>query len=245
MPERRRYKLIACEILCRELSYGAAFSRNIVDVAFLPKGLHDMGQSKMVALLQAAVDEVDPARYDAILLGYGLCNNGTQGLHAPIPIVVPRAHDCITLLMGSKEKYAAYFGEHPGTYYKSPGWVERNESGDESVMTQLGILRTYEEYVVKYGEENARYLMETLGDWVKNYSRMTYIRTPVGDFEDYRQETQEEAARRGWDYDEVPGDLGLLMRLVNGEWDPEEFLVLPPHGTLRPTYGPDVIRLED
>src|SRR5512133_1820037 len=147
MDHPQRYKLIACEILFREICYCAAQTQNIIDVTFLPKGLHDIGQAKMSARLQAEIDQIDASQYAAILFGYGLCNNGTQGLRATIPMVVPRAHDCITLLLGSKEKYAAYFRDHPGTFYKSPGWIERDRNPNDnpdSVMTQLGINRNYQ-----------------------------------------------------------------------------------------------------
>ncbi|MFV1980286.1 MAG: DUF1638 domain-containing protein [Rhodothermia bacterium] len=33
--------------------------------------------------------------------------------------VLPRAHDCITLLMGSRTRYLEYFKAHPGTYFRS------------------------------------------------------------------------------------------------------------------------------
>jgi hypothetical protein len=29
-------------------------------------------------------------------------------------------------------------------------------------------------------------------------------------------------------YEEIPGDLGYLRRLVSGPWDGDEFLVIPP-----------------
>jgi hypothetical protein len=246
MSEPSRYKLIACEVMFRELCHCAAQSRHIIDVTFLPKGLHDMGEAKMTALLQMAIDDVDASRYEAILLGYGLCNNGTRGLRAGIPMVVPRAHDCITLLLGSKRKYAIYFDEHPGTFYKSPGWVERGETAEDnpdSITTQLGIHRNYDEYAAKYGEDNARYLMEVLGNWVKNYTRMAYIDTQVGDFAEYRQETAAEAARRGWEYEEIQGSTVLLMRLLDGPWDSDDFLIIPPGQTLKPTFDDDVIGL--
>jgi hypothetical protein len=244
MDNPQRYKLIACEILFREVCFCAAQSRNIVDVTFMPKGLHDIGQSKMSARLQAEIDQIDASQYAAILFGYGLCNNGTQGLRAPIPMVVPRAHDCITLLMGSKDKYAAYFQDHPGTFYKSPGWIERDRDPNDnpdSVMTQLGISRTYQDYVAKYGEENARYLMEMLGDWVKNYNRMTYIDTQVGNAPLYRAQSRADAEQLGWEYDEIQGSLDLLMRLLNGEWNAHDFLVIPPSQTLIPTYDDQIM----
>ena len=76
--------------------------------------------------VQAAVDQSGGETYDAILLAYGLCNYGVRGLHAEVPLVLPRAHDCITLLLGSRQRYAEYFAVNPGTFYQSPGWIERD-----------------------------------------------------------------------------------------------------------------------
>ena len=57
-----------------------------------------------------------------------LCSNGLVGLTARnIPVVVPRAHDCITLFLGSKERYLDYFQSHTGVYFKTSGWIERGE----------------------------------------------------------------------------------------------------------------------
>jgi hypothetical protein len=246
MTSPRRFKLITCEILFREMCACAARSRNHIDVTFMPEGLHDMGEGKMSARLQAEIDKVDAGLYEAILLGYGLCNNGIRGLHAALPLVMPRAHDCITLLLGSKEKYAAYFQANPGTYFKSPGWIEREGSSrtnKDSIITQLGMGRSYEDYVAKYGEEKARYLMEILGDWMKNYKKLAYIDTHTGDFQAYKEQTRREAAERGWEYEELDGSLDLLMRLLDGDWDPGEFLVIPPGRSAGPSYDDDVVGL--
>ncbi len=121
-----RLKLIACEIMYRELCAAVARSTNLVNVEFLPKGLHDIGQAGMSSRLAEALFGVDETRYEAVLLGYGLCSNGLVGLTArSIPLVAPRAHDCITLFLGSKERYLEYFNEHPGVFYKTSGWIER------------------------------------------------------------------------------------------------------------------------
>jgi hypothetical protein len=246
MTSQRRFKLIACEILFRELSYCISQSQNIIDVVFMPQGLHDVGEFKMSTRLQDEIDKVDASRYEAILLGYGLCNNGIRGLHSSLPIVVPRGHDCITLLLGSKARYAEYFQKNPGTFFKSTGWIERDgdpAGNQESVISQLGMNRTYQEYVAKYGEENARYLMDTLGDWLKNYKKFAYIDTPIGDFQRYKDQTREEAQERGLEYEEIQGSVELLLHLLNGEWDSESFLVVPPNRTLTSTFDDEIIGL--
>lgn len=239
-----RYRLLACEILQRELCQYLVHTKNHIDVTFVEKGLHDMGAEKMSARLQAEIDAADASRYDAILLAYGLCNNGVLGLRAKVPLVIPRAHDCITLLLGSRARYRAVFDENPGTYFISSGWLERGDTSrtnEQSVMNQLGLQKTYEEYAAEYGEENAQFLMETLGGWTQHYTQYTFIDTGAGDAEAYREKTQAMAEEKGWAYAELSGDTSLLSRLLSGGWDGEDFLVVPPGQTAAVTYAENII----
>ncbi len=249
-----RLVIIACEIMHREISYCIARSKNIVDARFLKKGLHDIGQIGMSQAIREEIDSVPEDEYEAILVGYGLCSNGIVGLSSKkVPLVVPRAHDCITLLLGSKEKYQKYFKTHPGTYFRSTGWLERNtaEIGPDgkplSVMTQLGLNRSYDELVAKYGEDNARYIMETMEGWGgKNYyDTLAYIDMDIGPFPDQERQAKEEAKAEDWQYEELRGDIGLLRRQMDGEWDPEEFLIAQPGQKLAPTYRDDIIGVEE
>lgn len=240
----KRYLLIACAVLGRECYHCAAKSRNIIDIKLLDKGLHDIGEAGMRLKLQAAIDASETEKYDALLLAYGLCNNGIKHLHAPVPIVVPRAHDCITLFMGSKEKYKEYFDSNPGVYYKTTGWIERGSlslENNHSTLTQIGI-STYQQYVEQYGEENAKYLMETLGGGLANYEKLAYIDMGLGNFQDYKDEVKKEAGEKGWKYEEIHGDITLMEHLIDGNWNKEEFLVIQPGETIEPSYDNNIIK---
>jgi hypothetical protein len=240
----KRYKLITCEILFREISLCASMCNNIIDVQVMPKGLHDIGEKSMREKLQTEIDSVDSDKYEAILLCYGLCNNGIRGLHSKLPLVVPKAHDCITLLLGSKEAYNEYFYNNPGTYFKSSGWIERDVNPNQtenSITSQLGMNKTYRQYVEQYGEENAEYLMEMLGDWLKNYKKMTYINTRTGNPEVYRNLAKQQARENKWEYEEIEGNTGLILRLMEGDWNNDEFLYVPPSYTIEPTHENDII----
>lgn len=246
METPKRYLLLACAVLQRESYACAARARHTIDVQIMEQGLHDIGQRKMSGQLQVAIDQADTEKYDAILLGYGLCSHGIQGLHAPIPLVVPRAHDCITLFMGSKERYQKYFDQNPGTYFLTVGWIEQtpdNALGSQQSLESRREMQ-YRTYVEKYGEDNAKYLMETLGDGLQHYSKLTYIDTEVDDGGHSQSQARIEAEQRGWTFEHMQGNLGLMQRLVDGEWDEESFLMVPPGKSIQLDYGSGIIKAE-
>jgi hypothetical protein len=246
-PREPRYRLIACEVLFRECAAALASCSAIVDPEFLPKGLHDIGEAGMSSRIQAAIDATDPACYDAILLAYGLCNYGTRGLHAALPLVLPRAHDCITLLLGSRQRYDAYFAANPGTFYKSPGWIERDSdpnASPASITARLGMTRDRAVLVEQYGEENADYLMETMGDWFQGYRKLAFIDTGVGDTPRYLKTSATLAAEKGWTMERVAGSRVLLERLCSGDWPAEDFLVLAPGERIDASWDEAIVRAE-
>ena len=234
-------RIVACEIFFRELCHLAARSPNKVDVEFLPKGLHDQGGGAMRARLQAAVDATDLGKHDAVALAYGLCNNGLVGLEARgVPLVLLRAHDCITAFLGSRQRYARTFDERPGTYFETTGWLERGVDGDPyGLPSQTGALG-FDLAVLaeKYGEDNARYILETM---TRHYRRVAFLRMGIEPDGSFEARARELAAERGWEFESLDGDMGLLDRLVNGPWDPAEFLVLQPGQRVAATLGEEVI----
>ncbi|MCC7518849.1 MAG: DUF1638 domain-containing protein [Verrucomicrobiae bacterium] len=245
----KRYKLISCEVLFREMCAAIARSPHQVDLEFVPKGLHDLGCAGMQTRLREIVGRVREEDYDAILLGYGLCNHGLVGLAArTLPLVVPRAHDCITLFLGSKERYLEYFHSHPGVYFKTTGWIERGTASGElsqlSIQHKNGMNRPYAELVEKYGEDNAQFLWEELGRQAKHYGQLTYIEMGVTDERPFQEQTRKEAEQRGWKYESLPGDLGLIQRLVNGDWRDSEVLVVPPGHALVAKHDEGILAAE-
>jgi len=239
-------KLISCEIFYREMCAAVARSPHRVDIEFLPKGLHDLPPGEMPAKVQAAIDNVPEGVYDAVLLGYGLCNNGLSGITArSSPLILPRAHDCITLFLGSRQRYRDYFDTHPGTYFLTSGWMERGEAAGDlaelSVQHQLGMDLTMQELIEQYGEDNAEYLYEMLCEGTRNYERIAYI--PMGvEPETMEQAARKEAAERQWTFETVPGNMRLINMLVNGNRDADHFLTVPPGSTVKPCYNDSIVR---
>lgn len=220
-----RLQLIACKVLQREAYYCAARSPNVVDVVLMEQGLHDYPDKLRQEVRRALnrTKDIQGRPYDASLLGYGLCSNGIVGLAGKIPIVVPRGHDCITLLLGSKEQYKEYFDSHRGIYWYSPGWIE---SGKQPGRDRYE--HTLAEYREKYGQDNAQYLMEVEQTWMKEYQWATFVDWGFLDSQQYKDYTKRCADYLAWNYDELEGNPGLMQRFVDGQWNEDEFLVVSP-----------------
>jgi hypothetical protein len=196
-----------------------------VDIVLMEQGLHDT-PDKLRTEVQRALNntlDIQGRPYDASLLGYGLCSNGIVGLSAQIPIVVPRGHDCITLLLGSKDRYQQYFDSQPGTYWYSPGWIESGKQPSKERYEQLLL-----QYRQKFGDDNAEYLMQLEHDWMHKYNCAAYVDWGFVDCDRYKQFTKDCAEFLGWNYNELTGEPGLIQRLLDAQWNDAEFLLVKP-----------------
>lgn len=245
-----RLLALTCEVLARSVYLSAARTPHVVDVRLNRRGLHD-DPPNLRTLLQAEIDGIGPP-YDAVVLAYGLCGGATAGLRAgPIPLVVPRAHDCITLFLGSRDRYTAEFTGHPGTYWYVQDYLERTDDGSAfggvGAVSDAAARATHEEYVAKYGEDNAAYLMEVLGGWRAHYDRAAYVEMGLANAraaDDAESRARADAEQRGWAFAKLAGELILVRRLIDGDWDAADFLVLQPGERLAMSYDDDVIRAE-
>jgi hypothetical protein len=234
---------LACEVLARPLYLCAARSPHIVDIQLIERAQHNYPK-KLRQTLQDHLDRIQG--YDAVLLGYGLCGQAIAGLQARhIPLVVPRAHDCITLFLGNRSRYNQQFSEQPGTFWYALDYIERDQNSASALSMGIGsdndLQAEYDKYVEKYGKENADYLMEVMGAWQAHYQRAVYIEMGVGDGASVEARARAEAERRGWAFERLEGDLVLLRRLLAGDWE-NDFLVVPPGGTIKMAADEGVIR---
>ena len=84
-------------------------------------------------------------------------------MHSGVPLVIPRAHDCSTILMGCKEKFMEAFGDILSARWSSTGYYERCHAINNFYKgtEQLASYKTsaeYMSYVGQYGEDNADYI---------------------------------------------------------------------------------------
>lgn len=220
-----RLQFIVCKVMQKEAYYCATRSKNIIDVVVMEQGLHEKPEKLRteLALVLERTKDSQGRPYDASILGYGLCSNGIVGLSAKIPLVIPRGHDCVTLLLGSKEKYQQYFDSHRGVYWFSPGWIETGaQPGKEHFE------RTLKQYIEKYGHDNAAFLMETHYNSLKQYNWAVYIDWGLPGSEEDKEFTRRCAEYLGWQYGEIKGGSKLMQKLVDGDWDEDKFLIVKP-----------------
>ena len=242
-----RLHAIACDVMARPVYLCAARSPHVVDVTLFRRGLHEDTRD-MRARLQAAIDAA-PAEIDAVVLGYGLCGGATAGIEArSVPVVLPRAHDCITLFLGARDRYAAETANGEATYWYVADQLERNDGSRPGPAgtgvggdTDEALDAVRAEYVARYGEDNADYLMEVMGAWRAHYRRGAFIEMGVGDETGPATLAREQAERRGWRFETVEGSLVLLRRLLDGDWN-GDVLVLQPGQRLAMSYDDGVVK---
>lgn len=238
-----RYKLISCNVFQRELCIAIAQSPNLVDPEFMELGLHER-PGTLRDSLQPRIDAACASsalggeRYDAILLGYGLCGNGLAGIRAgSIPLVIARAHDCCTILLGSRAEFLARFGDSLSARWSSAGYIERGATyfRASALGEYSGIGLEYAELVEKYGEENATYVWETLHPEAKE-TELRYIEIPETAGLGHADTMRAQAQAEGKTFTLLPGSMRLLRALVAGNWDETEFLVVQPGEHIEATY---------
>lgn len=240
-----KLKCLCCESLTRMVYASAAISPHVVDVELFEIGLHNKPLN-LRAQLQERIDALDGNGYDAILLAYGLCGQATAGLKARATrLVIPRAHDCITLFLGSRTRYMEEFEKNPGTYWYALDYIQRRDSSGTALalgsgMDTTNLDATYQEYVEKYGQDNADYLMEVMGAWQSHYNRAAFIDVGIGDGRPVAGIAQAEAERRGWNFERMAGNITLIQRLISAQWD-EDFLQIEPGQQIIMSYDEGVI----
>jgi hypothetical protein len=89
--------------------------------------------------------------------------------------------------------------------------------------------------VEKYGEDNAAYLWETLHP-ESNEPIHRYIELESTADADLVLKTKQTVESEGKTFNLIRGDALLLNQLVNGPWDDDAFLIVPPRSSIEAVY---------
>jgi len=232
-PSAPRIALLACSVFEREIALYGRGSPHIAEARFFDIGLHDR-PDQLRATLQENLEAVDGRTdIEAVVLAYGLCGRGTVGLR-PLrhKFVIPRAHDCITVFMGSKEAYAGHHRRCPTCYYYTPGWNRgRRVPGPE----RLASMRA--ELAAKFDPDDVEFLVQTEREqWALN-DTVTYLDLGTEDAAAEADYARKCADWLGWKFEHLRGDAALLRDLLWGNWDAERFQIIEPGAQLG--HAPD------
>ena len=232
MSDSKRVHVIACGVLAIDLRRAAARLTFPISTEFFEGALHER-PGELRRRLQEAIDRASAEGECArIVIGYGVCGRGTVGLRARgVPLVLPKAQDCIALFLGSDAAYRREFWRVPGTYYISAGWYDEKVQPRTQRRAKAGQERRadLDALAAKYGGENAKAIVEFLSSWQRNYKRAVFIDTGAGQRSRYASHARAMAEEFGWRYEEVAGNVALLEKMLTAEATTAEVLVVPPH----------------
>lgn len=208
--------IIGCKTIEHELTAAMARADCHFPVFWVESGLHNVPDT----LRKAVQERIDLCGdYERILLAMGYCGNAVVGLMAGRgELVLPRADDCISILCGSQQQRLKY----PNTYFFTEGWLR----GEHTIWWE------YEHTVRKYGEKKADRIFKIM---LHNYQYCALLNTGCFDLTEADREVSEIARRLHLSYTVLPGTIDYLCQLLQGPWDPDRFLILPPHSQLERT----------
>lgn len=230
--------VIACRVLEAEIEALSRGASHIVRQEFFEIGLHDQPTGLRSRLAGAVGRAEDDPRVRQVVLVYGLCGLALVDISPRrCPLVVARAHDCITFFLGSKERYAATMRDTPGTYWYSPGWNKaRRVPGPE----REAALR--KEYTAKFGGEDAEALLEMERAAFAQHSTAGYADLGLPGDEECRRYAEKCARSLGWRFQGHPGDSSLLRDLLHGPWDNDRFLTVRPGERIAHSADADIVK---
>ena len=203
--------LLACNTIREETFTAAQKVRTEMPMVFLESGLHIFPEQ----LRHRLQTEIDGACKDVshILLGFGFCGNSLVGLRSADKIlVVPKADDCITLLLGSAARRREINRE--GAYFLTRGWIDN----------RITIWDEYQRCLQQYGAEKTRIIMRSM---LGNYHRLVLLNTGLPDGGNWREVADRLATALSLEKVETTGTHAWIEKLLSGAWD-EDFLVIPP-----------------
>jgi len=206
-----RIHVIACGVVREELS---RWPLNGLTFTFLEQGLHQT-PTKMRAPIQEAIESLSGKNIHRIVLCYGLCSNGLVGVRAlEHPLIMPKIHDCIPMLLGSVETWVKEQEREPGTYYLSKGFIKNGAA-------PLDRLKAYCEVMDR---EDAEW---GLREEFKHYRRLVWIDTGQDDKGSFKSYARRNAEFLGLAFEEIKGSLDLFNRVLAGVGDGESLLIPP------------------
>jgi hypothetical protein len=204
---RKKFRLITCNALAPVL---LPLVSPDTDVEVMDIGLH-ASPGRLRERLQEQITAMEEKGLD-LCLGYGLCGRGLEGVRSTkTRLVIPRIDDCVGALLGSKERHRSILKKFPGAFFMEPTWLD----------TEMNIFSDLVPAMAHFPVERWRRIV---GLALKHYRTIAMLVTGKPD---PRAVTRCETYAQAFDLQvrQIPTDLSLLTRLINGPLDRRAFVI--------------------
>lgn len=203
--------VIACNALRDEINLVINKLQVKYPIIWVDAGLHNH-PNKLKDQLQKLINSID--NVDNILLMFGNCGNSVLNLKSEkASIILPRADDCISMLLGGNENKAAL--DQKGTsYYLTKSYL----NSGASMWTE------YLSCIDKYGPEKSLMIFKTM---LVNYKALRLIDTGAYNLDDIKDIFLKMAKEFDLEQEIVPGTINTVYKAFKEEWD-EGFIIVKP-----------------
>lgn len=169
-------------------------------------------------LRQAILDSVASLEEDGatILMGYGLCGRGLEGVFsAKSTLVLPKVDDCVGMLLGSRARHQRVLSEYPGSYFMEPRWLEN----------ELNIFEEMKKGLDHVTPERRKQLLRVA---LKHYKRLVMLKGRGRIPREAERRCRMLAGEYEMEFTCMVQDLSLVDKLLHGPWDGPDFIKAAP-----------------
>jgi hypothetical protein len=200
--------LVCCETLHDEISAVLQKLNLSCPVIWIEQGLHNFPVN-LHNRLQETLRGL--SNIEQVILGFGYCGNAVCGLvTGDFRMIIPRADDCITLLLGAETR-----ARNEGTYFLSSGWLR----GEQHIW------RDYQYSIKKYGKKQGKQIIKMM---LENYKYLGALDTRFDKDSVFLEETKTIAEELELELRILPASLDYFFELFSGPWPEERFVIIPP-----------------
>lgn len=207
-----------CILCCGSLEKEVRLAMNRRQISYpleiLTDNNHDSPR-RLSASIQNKLDQMDAQR---VLMAFGTCGGAMVGLRSGnLTLVIPRVDDCLSLLMGSMEQRYALSGGFG--LFLTDSWMNH----EKSIESELGRIRS------RYPPERADKVISAL---YGHFRSLNVIDTGAYDVASLLPRSRVLARQLELEHRVVRGTTAYLEALLQGPWESDRFIVIPPNAVI-------------
>lgn len=176
-------------------------------------GLH-INPNRLRNTIQSEIENMEQEGFN-LLLGYGLCGRGVEGVCSKkSTLILPRVDDCVGALLGSRDRHREILKTQSGSFFLEPSWLE----------TEMNIFDQLPKELENYTAEQQNRVIEMA---LKHYTKLSMLVSGEPDPIAVRR-SEKYAQKFSLDLKQISTDLALITRLIKGPWNKSDFVITLP-----------------